>query len=83
MDFIDTRSDCSAADALSQWKKSNESQTSSALRDVADSLRDPAAMPAVAARLAARGWPLPRIAFLHGDICRRELDIELEGVFGA
>ncbi len=40
-------------------------------------------MPAVAARLAARGWPLPRIAFLHGDICRRELDIELEGVFGA
>ncbi len=45
-------------------------------------LRDPAAMPPVAARLAARGWPLPRIAFLHGDICRRELDIELEGVFG-
>lgn len=46
-------------------------------------LRDPAAMPAVAARLADRGWPLTRIAFLHGDICRRELDIELEGVFGA
>ncbi len=46
-------------------------------------LRDPAALAAVQARLAAAGWPADRIAFLHGEVCRRELDVELEGVFGA
>jgi chorismate lyase / 3-hydroxybenzoate synthase len=46
-------------------------------------LRDPAHYPAVAARLqAALGAALP-VRYLHGDICRRELDIELEGVFAA
>jgi chorismate lyase/3-hydroxybenzoate synthase len=46
-------------------------------------LRDSASLDAVQARLAAQGLPLDRIAFLHGDICRRELDVELEGVFSA
>ncbi len=44
-------------------------------------LREPAALPAVQARLVALGLPLSRIAFLHGEICRTELDVELEGVF--
>ena len=46
-------------------------------------LRDADALPMVQARLAAAGLPLERIAFLHGDVCRRELDVEIEGVFGA
>jgi chorismate lyase/3-hydroxybenzoate synthase len=45
-------------------------------------LRDADAMPAAQARLEAAGLPLARVAFLHGDVCRRELDVELEGVFG-
>lgn len=46
-------------------------------------LREPVARAVVETRLAGRGWPADRIAFLQGDICRRELDIELEGVFAA
>ncbi len=46
-------------------------------------LRDAEALPSVQARLAAAGVPLARVAFMHGDVCRRELDVELEGVFGA
>lgn len=43
-------------------------------------LRDPARAPAVAARLAARfGNALP-VMLLHGDLCRRELAIEVEAV---
>lgn len=33
--------------------------------------------------MATRGIPADRIAWLRGDICRRELDVELEGVFPA
>ena len=46
-------------------------------------LRHADALAPVQARLAAQGLPLERVAFLQGDICRRELDVELEGVFGA
>ena len=46
-------------------------------------LRDPAALPALQSRLDAQGLPLDRIAFLHGEVCRRELDVEIEGVFRA
>lgn len=46
-------------------------------------LRDPADLPAVAAVLAASAIPQTAIVFLHGDICRRELLVELEGVFAA
>ena len=45
-------------------------------------LRNPAALAAVQSRIEGAGMPLSQVAFLHGDICRRELDIELEGVFG-
>lgn len=33
--------------------------------------------------LAASGIPTARVLWLRGDICRRELDVELEGVFAA
>lgn len=46
-------------------------------------LRDPGAFPVAEARLRAAGLPMARVAFLQGDICRRELDVELEGVFSA
>jgi chorismate lyase/3-hydroxybenzoate synthase len=38
---------------------------------------------AVQARVDAAGVPPDRVVFLQGDVCRRELDVELEGVFGA
>lgn len=46
-------------------------------------LREADAISAVQARLEAAGVPLARVAFLHGDVCRRELDVEIEGVFAA
>ena len=46
-------------------------------------LRDPADLPAITAVLAASNIPQSAIVFLHGDICRRELLVELEGVFAA
>ncbi|WP_146907400.1 pteridine-dependent deoxygenase [Arenimonas daejeonensis] len=33
--------------------------------------------------MAESGIPAGRISFLRGDVCRRELDVELEGVFAA
>jgi chorismate lyase/3-hydroxybenzoate synthase len=27
--------------------------------------------------------PLGRVLYVRGDVCRRELDVELEGVFAA
>ena len=33
--------------------------------------------------MAGSGIPAERISYLRGDICRRELDVELEGVFAA
>ena len=46
-------------------------------------LREADALVAVQARLQSLGLPLDRVAFLQGDVCRRELEVELEGVFGA
>ena len=46
-------------------------------------LRDADALDAVRARLDAQGLPFDRVAFLQGDVCRRELDVEIEGVFRA
>lgn len=46
-------------------------------------LRSPADLPAVAAVLAASAIPQAATVLLHGDICRRELLVELEGVFAA
>jgi len=43
-------------------------------------LRDPADLATLRTVLAQR-MPLDRVLFLHGDICRRELLVELEGVF--
>lgn len=44
-------------------------------------LRDPTALPAVQRALAGHGFDPARVAILHGEVCRRELAIELEGVF--
>ncbi len=46
-------------------------------------LRSPAALEVAKSIIAAAGLPLDRVAFLHGEVCRRELDVELEGVFAA
>jgi len=46
-------------------------------------LRDAAAVSAVAERLSHSGIDPSRVAFLQGDVCRRELAIEIEGVFAA
>ena len=46
-------------------------------------LRDPADLDAARAALADSGLPADRVAWLHGDVCRRELAVELEGVFPA
>ena len=35
------------------------------------------------ADLKAQTWIYPGRAFLQGDVCRRELGIEIEGVFAA
>jgi chorismate lyase/3-hydroxybenzoate synthase len=44
-------------------------------------LRDPAQLAAVQAALATTAIGPERVAYLHGDICRAELLVELEGVF--
>jgi len=46
-------------------------------------LRHPADLAAAQAVIAASGLPAERVLYLHGDVCRRELDVELEGVFVA
>jgi chorismate lyase/3-hydroxybenzoate synthase len=46
-------------------------------------LRDPADLAAAQALVAASSLPLDRVAFLEGDVCRRELAVEIEGVFVA
>mgnify|MGYP002355336564 CR=1 FL=1 len=44
-------------------------------------LREPADLDAVREVMAEVGMPAERTVYLHGDICRRELLVELEGVF--
>ncbi|MBS0194200.1 MAG: pteridine-dependent deoxygenase [Proteobacteria bacterium] len=44
-------------------------------------LRHPADLPLAQAVIAASLLPAARVVYLHGDVCRRELDVELEGVF--
>jgi chorismate lyase/3-hydroxybenzoate synthase len=46
-------------------------------------VRDPAQLDAVRAVFEASGIPANRIVYLHGEVCRRELAVELEGVFAA
>ena len=46
-------------------------------------LRDPADLATAQAILATSGIEAARISYLRGDVCRRELDVELEGVFAA
>ncbi|KAA2284662.1 pteridine-dependent deoxygenase [Arenimonas fontis] len=46
-------------------------------------LRHPRDLATAQAVMAASGIPAARIAYLRGDVCRRELDVELEGVFAA
>ncbi len=46
-------------------------------------LRHPGDLARAQAAMAASGLPTQRIVYLHGDVCRRELAVELEGVFAA
>ncbi len=46
-------------------------------------LRHDADLAAAQAVMAGSGVPADRISYLRGDVCRRELDVELEGVFAA
>jgi chorismate lyase/3-hydroxybenzoate synthase len=46
-------------------------------------LRHEADLAAAQAVMAATDIPADRISYLRGDVCRRELDVELEGVFAA
>jgi chorismate lyase/3-hydroxybenzoate synthase len=44
-------------------------------------MRDPAQLDVVRAVFEASGIPANRIVYLHGEVCRRELAVEIEGVF--
>ena len=46
-------------------------------------LRNPADLAQVQAAVAGTALPAGRVLYLHGDVCRRELSVELEGVFAA
>lgn len=46
-------------------------------------LRKPEDLPVAESIITAAGIDRDRVLYLHGDICRRELDVELEGVFVA
>jgi chorismate lyase/3-hydroxybenzoate synthase len=46
-------------------------------------LRDPADLGRVQDAVAATALPVDRVLYLQGDVCRRELSVELEGVFPA
>ena len=46
-------------------------------------LRDPADLARVQAEVAKTALPADRVVYLQGDVCRRELSVELEGVFVA
>ncbi len=44
-------------------------------------LREPADLARVQAAVATTALPADRVLYLHGDVCRRELSVELEGIF--
>ncbi|MGH8110259.1 MAG: pteridine-dependent deoxygenase [Arenimonas sp.] len=46
-------------------------------------LRKPEDLAVAESMITAAGIDRQRVLYLHGDICRRELDVELEGVFVA
>ena len=46
-------------------------------------LREPADLAAAQDVIAASTLPADRVIYLHGEVCRRELAVELEGVFAA
>jgi chorismate lyase/3-hydroxybenzoate synthase len=46
-------------------------------------LRDPADLARVQAAVAGTALPAERVVYLQGDVCRRELSVELEGVFAS
>jgi chorismate lyase / 3-hydroxybenzoate synthase len=46
-------------------------------------VREPKQLPAVQSVFADCGIPAVNIVYLHGEVCRRELAVELEGVFAA
>ena len=46
-------------------------------------LREPVDLAEAQLVMSASGLPSDRVVYLHGEVCRRELAVELEGVFAA
>lgn len=46
-------------------------------------VRDPAQLAIIQSVFKQSGIPAGNIVYVHGEVCRRELAVELEGVFGA
>lgn len=46
-------------------------------------LRDPGELATAQSVIAGSGLPAGRVLYLRGEVCRRELDVEVEGVFAA
>jgi chorismate lyase/3-hydroxybenzoate synthase len=46
-------------------------------------VRDPSQLPVIQAVFESSGLPVSQIVYVHGDVCRRELMVELEGVFSS
>jgi len=45
-------------------------------------VREPKQLPIIQEAFEQSGIPAENIVYVHGDVCRRELAVELEGVFG-
>lgn len=72
--------DALLAEAAAKTGRAFRREGCEALRIYLRHERDLAAAQAV---MAGSGVPADRISYLRGDVCRRELDVELEGVFAA
>lgn len=46
-------------------------------------VREPLQLPIIQAEFEQSGIPVGNIVYVHGDVCRRELAVELEGAFAA
>ncbi len=46
-------------------------------------VREPKQLPIIQSVFEQSGIPAENMVYVHGDVCRRELAVELEGVFGA
>lgn len=64
-------------------KHSNARFDFSACQTLRVYVRDPTQLPIIQAEFESSGIPVDNIVYVHGEVCRRELMVELEGVFCA